>query len=112
MDRKNAVIAALTILLIFSTLTSFLVYQQQRHMIESQEDVIEQLISTRNAESVDRSELPAFITDSQSTSSSSAHIVAVRSDTSEGVIGTVHVTINDGTGNVLVNTNPFVEPDT
>lgn len=111
MDRKNAVIAVLTILLIFSTVTSFLVYQQQRHMIESQEDVIEQLIGARDAESVDSSE-PPLITGSQSTNSSSAHIVAVRSDTSEGVIGKVHVTINDGTGNVLVNTNPFVEPDT
>jgi len=28
------------------------------------------------------------------------------------VIGTVHVALKAGTGNVLVNTNPFVEPDT
>ena len=44
--------------------------------------------------------------------SASANIVAVRSDTNEGVIGKVRVEIKNGEGRVLANTKPFVEPDT
>jgi len=112
MNRKNAIIAVLTILLIFSTATSYLSYQQQQHMIAAQGDIIEKLISARNAETADRAENQTFINGSEGVSSSSANIVAVRSDTHSGVIGKVYVELKDGKGDVLVNTNPFVEPDT
>lgn len=46
------------------------------------------------------------------TLTASAPILAVRADTNEGVIGTVNVEIAPGKGRILVNTNPFVEPDT
>jgi len=45
------------------------------------------------------------------TMSSSAHIIAVTSD-NEGIIGSVDVEIYQGRGRVLMNTNPFLEPDT
>jgi len=48
----------------------------------------------------------------ESESDSCANIVAVRSDTHLGVIGKVHVELKEGKGNVLVNTNPFVESTT
>ncbi|MEA2075671.1 MAG: S16 family serine protease [Euryarchaeota archaeon] len=112
MDRKNAIIALLAVLLIFCTATSYLSYQQQQHMIAVQGDIIENLISARNAGNAGRAENPAFINGSEAGSSSSANIVAVRSDTHSGVIGKVYVELKDGNGDVLVNTNPFVEPDT
>jgi predicted S18 family serine protease len=112
MDRKNAIIAVLAGLLIISTSASYISYQQQQQMIEVQEDIIEKLISASNAGSADRAEKTAFINGSEGASSSSANIVAVRSDNRLGVIGKVHVELKEGNGNVLVNTNPFVEPDT
>jgi uncharacterized protein len=113
MDRKNAIIALLAVLLIISTVTSYLSYQQQQHMIAAQGDIIENLISARNnAGTTDRAENPAYTNVSEVGSSSSANIVAVRSDTRVGVIGKVYVELKDGDGDVLVNTNPFVEPDT
>jgi len=112
MDRKNAIIALLAVLLIFCTATSYLSYQQQQHMIAAQGDIIKQFISARNTGTADRAENPAFINGSEAVSSSSANIVAVRSDTRVGVIGKVYVELKEGNGDVLVNTNPFVEPDT
>lgn len=112
MDRKNAIIALLAVLLIFCTATSYLSYQQQQHMIAAQGDIIEKLISARNAGTADRAENQAFINGSATASSSCANIVAVRSDTHSGVIGKVYVELKDGNGDVLINTNPFVEPDT
>jgi|Deesub1362A_J573_1020465.scaffolds.fasta_scaffold01304_15 uncharacterized protein len=44
--------------------------------------------------------------------SSTAHIVAVSSQNNQGVIGEVRVQIVPGEGRVLINTNPFIEPDT
>ncbi|MBI4214482.1 hypothetical protein HY546_00650 [archaeon] len=44
--------------------------------------------------------------------SASAPILAVKGDTGEGVIGTVVAEVQPGRGRVLVNTNPFIEPDT
>lgn len=41
----------------------------------------------------------------------SAKIVAVSQD-NQGLLGGVNVSIYDGNGKVLVNTNPFLEPDT
>jgi uncharacterized protein len=82
-------------------------------MIAAQGDIIENLISARNnAGTTDRAENPAYTNVSEVGSSSSANIVAVRSDTRVGVIGKVYVELKDGDGDVLVNTNPFVEPDT
>jgi predicted S18 family serine protease len=113
MARKNAIIAVLTIFLILSTSTSYLVYQQQQRLIEAQADRIEQLISARNTGSAGETEHPASIVNiSGGANSADATIVAVRSDTRSGVVGTVHIELKEGTGNVLVNTNPFVEPTT
>ena len=98
--------------MIITTSTSYLVYQQQQQLIEAQKDIIEILISARNAGTADRTENLIFINGSEGVSSSSANIVAVRSDTHSGVIGKVHVELKEGIGDVLVNTNPFVEPDT
>ncbi len=113
MGRKNAIITVLTILLIITISTSYFVYQQQQHMIEAQTALIEQLISTRNTESADKVQPPATTVNiSDGANSADANIVAVRSDTRLGVMGTVHVELKEGSGNVLVNTNPFIEPTT
>jgi len=45
-------------------------------------------------------------------SSASANVLAVRSDESSGVIGKVLIEIVPGKDRVLMNTNPFLEPDT
>ena len=42
---------------------------------------------------------------------SSAYVVAVTGD-SKGLVGSVDVEINPGRGRVLMDTNPFLEPDT
>lgn len=43
---------------------------------------------------------------------SSARVLAVRGDTMKGVVSHVFAEIRPGRGRVLINTNPFVEPDT
>ena len=110
MDRKNAIIAVLAFLVLFSTSSSFLIYHQQQHMIRTQEDIIERLISAGSTGSAGSEETSAFTNVSEG--ASSANIVAVRSDTYSGVMGTVRVELKEGNGDVLVNTNPFVEPTT
>jgi len=61
MDRKTAIIAVLTVLLIFSTSTSYLAYQEQQHLIESQASIIEQLISASKTENANRTaQLPPY----------------------------------------------------
>ena len=106
MDRKNAIIVVLALLLIFSSSATFLIYHQQQQIIETQANIIERLISTGTAGSAGGAENKAFI--NAPDGSSSANIVAVRSDTYSGVMGTVLVEIKEGKGNVLVNTDPFV----
>ena len=44
--------------------------------------------------------------------SASANILAVKSNDNSGVLGKVTVEIDPGKGRVLMNTNPFLEPDT
>lgn len=44
--------------------------------------------------------------------SASANILAVKSNDNSGVLGKVIVEIDPGKGRVLMNTNPFLEPDT
>ncbi|MFH0972233.1 MAG: hypothetical protein V1835_06760, partial [Candidatus Micrarchaeota archaeon] len=39
-------------------------------------------------------------------------VLAVKSDDNTGVLSYVNVEIRSGKGRVLINTNPFVEPDT
>jgi predicted S18 family serine protease len=107
MGHKNALIVVLFTLLVLTTSTSYLVYQHQQQIIEEQEDFIEELISASNA---GKEEKRDFINVSES--ASCANIVAVRSDNHLGVIGKVHVVIKEGYGNVLINTYPFVEPNT
>lgn len=41
-----------------------------------------------------------------------AHIVAVSTETNEGIVGTATVELVPGRGRVLVSANPFIEPDT
>ncbi|RZN37726.1 MAG: hypothetical protein EFT35_05750 [Methanophagales archaeon ANME-1-THS] len=110
MDRRTVIITVLALLLICSTSASYLVYLQQQQVIEQQGELIEQLITAGKAGSSGLHEEPALI--NRSSGASSANIVAVRSDTYAGVIGKVHVELKEGDGDVLVNTNPFVEPAT
>ena len=109
-SNKNAIIAVLCIFLIFSTSASFIIYQQQQRIIEVQEDIIEELIIASSVESAGKDEERASINVSEGISC--ANIVAVRSDDHFGVIGKVLVELKEGDGDVLVNTNPFVEPTT
>ncbi|MEA2052638.1 MAG: S16 family serine protease [Euryarchaeota archaeon] len=107
MNRKNAIIAVLFILLVLSVSTGFHIYQQQQRKIDVQEDIIEKLISASDTAKVGK---PRFLNVSYGTTC--ANIVAVRSDNYQGVLGRVYVEIKEGSGGVLVNTNPFVEPTT
>ncbi|MFH0973931.1 MAG: S16 family serine protease [Candidatus Micrarchaeota archaeon] len=58
------------------------------------------------------SPVPSLASLPEQTLSSTLRVLAVRSDTGQGAIGNVTVEIRPGKGRVLVNTNPFVEPDT
>ncbi|HID20191.1 MAG TPA: hypothetical protein EYP28_04560 [Methanophagales archaeon] len=106
-NRKNAIITVLCILLVLSVSTSFFIYQQQQRTIDVQEGIIEKLICATDAGKVGKR---TFINVPGGTSC--ANIVAVRSDNYLGVMGKVYVEIKEGNGGVLVNTNPFVEPTT
>jgi len=110
MDRKNAIIAVLCILLVLSTSSSFLIYQYQQQIIEAQEDIIGKLVIASSSGSAVKEEEQVFINVSES--ASCANIVAVRSDDHLGVMGKVRVEIKEGNGDVLVNTDPFIEPTT
>lgn len=44
--------------------------------------------------------------------SASSNVVAVSQDQQIGLLGDVEAVITDGTGKVLISTNPFIEPDT
>lgn len=119
MNRKNTIIAVLCILLIASTSISYHVYQQQQQVIDVQENIIEKLIRAGNADNEEKQtpanvnmNVPVSVPVTESESGSCANIVAVRSDTHSGVIGKVHVELKEGKGDVLVNTNPFVESTT
>ena len=54
---------------------------------------------------------PSLSTLPQQAMHSTAYVVAVTSD-SKGLVGSVDVEVNPGRGRVLMNTNPFLEPDT
>lgn len=113
MDRKSVIIVLLSILLLSSISGSYLLYQQQQQQIEAQTAFIEKLRGAAPAgPSSSAPPLPGSSYESGGLLQSTATIVAVRSDTQSGVLGTVRVEVKEGTGNVLVNTNPFVEPDT
>jgi len=87
-------------------------------VIDVQENIIEKLTRAGSAGNAGKEEkqTPATVNMNVSVpvteSGSCANIVAVRSDTHSGVIGKVHVELKEGNGNVLVNTNPFVESTT
>ncbi len=114
MDRKSAVIVVLTLLLLCSVSTSYLLCQHQQRQLEAQQELIEHLLEARPIETESPHLLEPPVRTNQTTESgrTSANIVAVSSETRQGVLGTVTVEVKDGTGNELVNTNPFVEPDT
>jgi len=121
MDKKDLAIAVLSILLILSVASSLVTYHYQQQIIENQLQIIREL-STSGATGSGVSTPPSTPSSIPSTPatagtftqerSASANIVAVRSDTEEGVIGKVNVEVKNGTGRVLANTKPFVEPDT
>ena len=58
-----------------------------------------------------QNEISALSALPQESMRSSAYVVAVTSD-SKGLVGSVDVEINPGRGRVLMDTNPFLEPDT
>ncbi len=68
--------------------------------------------SNQNAGVASASVSPSLAALSEETLSATLRVLAVRSDTGEGAVGKVNVEIRPGKGRVLVNTNPFVEPDT
>jgi predicted S18 family serine protease len=108
MDRKNVIIAVLAILLLVST--SYLFYQQQQQGIGAQGHI--RFFSDRNSGTASSGGPLACTNLSQGTSSATTNIVAVRSDTSMGETGKVLVEIREGSGKVLVDTHPFIDPDT
>lgn len=110
MDRKNVIIAVLAILLLVSTSSSYLIYQQQQHGRGMQGDIT--FFSDCESRTIDIRDTLAYASSSDGIHSATANIVAVRSDTSMGEIGKVLVEIREGSGKVLVDTNPFIEPDT
>lgn len=117
MDRKNVIIAVLSILFILAIGSSFFIYKQQQQTIEQLDSIIEKQESIISRLSGVKEE--STINTNTNTSNISvngevayANIVAVRSDTNEGVMGRVKVEINEGHGRVMVDTRPFVEPDT
>ena len=123
MDKKDLAIAVLSILLILSVASSLVTYHYQQQLIENQLQIIRELStggatgsgvstppSTPSSTSIPST--PATAGTFTQERSASANIVAVRSDTEEGVIGKVNVEVKNGTGRVLANTKPFVEPDT
>jgi uncharacterized protein len=97
MDRKNVIIAALVILLLASISASYCGYQQQYGSASG---------TAGTGGAVVCSDLSPLI------GSATANIVAVQSESCTGEIGQVLVEIREGSGKVLVDTNPFVEPDT
>ena len=118
MDKKDLAIAVLSILLILSVASSLITYHYQQQIIENQLQIIRELSTNRGVSVPITPATPATPVIPTNTGSFTqersayANIVAVRSDTNEGVIGKVRVEIKNGTGRVLANTKPFVEPDT
>jgi predicted S18 family serine protease len=106
-DRKNVIIGLLCILLVLSVSSFFLLYQKQQRIITEQEETIEKLTNAQNAGRGERGTWTDF-----SESTGCVNIVAVRSDDYMGVLGQACVEVVEGNGNVLVDTNPFVEPTT
>ncbi len=99
--HKNTLIGLLFLLLILSNCIFAHVYHQQQRIIEEQSDIIARLTHER-----------ALTRIPPSSGVGCANIVAVRSNTNTGVMGKVYVKIKEGSGSVLINTNPFVEPTT
>jgi predicted S18 family serine protease len=106
MDRKNVIIAVLAILLLVSISASYSAYHQQ---YETGAHGVSNVLSTSRTAG---EEVVACTGNSSRIGSATANIVAVQSASSQGEIGTVQVEIREGSGKVLVDTNPFVEPDT
>ncbi len=98
--NKNTLIVVLSFILITTSVIFIHVYQQQQRIIAEQSAII-----ARYAYESASTRIPASGT-------SSANIVAVRTDNHSGVIGKVYVELRNGSGNILISTNPFVEPTT
>ena len=98
MDRKTVIIAVLAIFLAASISASYCGYPSQYWSDTSG--------TAGTGGAVACSELAPCL------DSATANIVAVQGKGSTGEIGQVLVEIRAGSGKVLVDTNPFVEPDT
>lgn len=93
------VVASLALMFILGFFVAYNVSNIQNYMLENKDEPRTPIISAA---------MTAMSTD---TIKAKAKVVAI-SPKNEGVIGDVNVEITQGDGKVLVNTNPFVEPDT
>ncbi len=100
MNHKNALIVTLSLILIISSVLFIHVYHQQQRIIAEQRSIIVRLSQERGFTKIPNSGV------------SRTNIVAIRTDNYSGVIGKVYVEVKNGSGNVLISTNPFVEPTT
>ena len=112
---KDVAIVALGVLLVFTVSASFILLHEKQMTIESLER--ELAAKERLLEAYAHNETPPPQPHPQPQPSlclgaARANIVAVRSVDNVGVLGGVHVEVKEGGGRILVNTNPFVEPDT
>ncbi len=110
MDKRDIAISVLSILLILTVASSFITYHYQQCIIKHL------LASNADSSQLQHTTTTGTGTGTQPHISSehiaTANIVAVRSDTRKGVLGKVRVEVKEGSGRVLVSTNPFIEPDT
>ncbi len=97
MDRKSAVIVVLTLLLLCSVSTSYLLCQYQQRQLEAQQELIEHLLEARpiETESPHLLEPPVRANQTNESGRTSANIVAVSSETRQGVLGTVTVEVKE-----------------
>ena len=69
------------------------------------------LVAKENNNKLEEKQEINYVNDTSEILKGSANIVAVTRD-NKGIFGKVEVEITQGNGKVLVNTNPFLEPDT
>jgi uncharacterized protein len=101
MRWKNALIVILLFSLISMVFVSFSLYEVVKHQHTTIEDLKGEI---KGVTAVKELEVNPNLT--------SGRIVAVKSTDGLGVLGDVSIEIKDGDGRILMNTNPFVEPDT
>lgn len=98
--KYKIIVSILIVLLVSTSAISIDLFTQVEHQKEIISELQAKIASTPKT------------TKTPSGRSNYGNIVAVRSDDNTGVMGKVAVEIRNGSGRVLMNTNPFVEPDT